>query len=291
MKDKDPKDEEFEQEGQDDINEADDSFGLPDLELTPLEEESEEEEAESSEPASEESEEAVSKEGSESEEEESGQEKEELEQPAYSVEGEDTEGEVSEEAEGEEKKYHVVESEEEDVSSVYKPPKPESNAPKIIGVLVVAIIVVAVGWYFGFYRPGQVAKEKEKARIEQQKKDVEARRLKEQQQKQAEAQRLAEEQQRQQEEDARVAAAQVTTISESTGRYYVIIGSFVDGDMAMDLGNKLSGEGTGTSLIPPFGKKKFYRLAIKDFSSFDEAQASANELKSEYGENLWVLKY
>ena len=43
MKDKDPNEDEFNQDEQDNINEADDSFGLPDLDFNTLEEGTEEE--------------------------------------------------------------------------------------------------------------------------------------------------------------------------------------------------------------------------------------------------------
>ena len=49
MKDKDPNDDELNKDEQDNINEADDSFGLPDLDFTPLDEESEEEATEAEE--------------------------------------------------------------------------------------------------------------------------------------------------------------------------------------------------------------------------------------------------
>ena len=46
MKDKDPNEDEFNQDDQDNINEADDSFGLPDLDFNTLEDEPESEEPE-----------------------------------------------------------------------------------------------------------------------------------------------------------------------------------------------------------------------------------------------------
>ena len=71
----------------------------------------------------------------------------------------------------------------------------------------------------------------------------------------------------------------------------MVVNSFIDDDLAADFANKLAGEGVSSSLIPPFSDKKFYRLAVSDHESFDEAQSNADQLKATYGEGLWVLKY
>ena len=104
MKDKDPNDEELNKDEQDNINEADDSFGLPDLDFNPLDEESEEEEKAEEEAVEEVEEEVIIEEESEADEENSEEE------------------EVAE------------------VRSTYVPPKPESNAPKVIIALLVTIV-------------------------------------------------------------------------------------------------------------------------------------------------------
>ena len=82
-----------------------------------------------------------------------------------------------------------------------------------------------------------------------------------------------------------------TIITEATGRYYVVIESFVDSDMATDYGNKLAADGVGSTLLSPEGKRKFHRLTIGDYDSFVDAQEEANKMKTEYGDDLWVLKY
>jgi hypothetical protein len=240
--------EEFGQDSSDDINEADDNFGLPDVEYKTLDE--------SDEPKPE-------SEGSESE-----KKSQVYSQTSYSSE------------------------ERASSNSGYEPPKAESIAPKLILFAVLLIIAAGAIWYFGFYSPAQ--KKAEKARIEQQRQAAEA----EEAARRAEQQRLARER-AVQDSLARVAAAQaevpevgiMTTISGRTGRYYVVVGSFVDDDLAKDLANKLGQDGINTSLIPPWGTRKFYRLTMSDLESFDEAQARADELKPTYGEGLWVLKY
>ncbi|MBI1767540.1 MAG: SPOR domain-containing protein [Bacteroidetes bacterium] len=91
--------------------------------------------------------------------------------------------------------------------------------------------------------------------------------------------------------NAKPADGTIETLADRTGRYYVVVSSSVDGDLAMDRAKKLSAEGKSTKIIPPFGKWKFYRLCIGDFDSFASAQSNADASKPEYGDALWVLKY
>ena len=261
MEDKDPNDDELNQEGQDDINDADDSFGLPDLDYKPLEE-SEEDAVES-----------------------------ESEDPADTNYADDVSDDFVEEEGGSEEE--VAEQPERRFSS-YREQESSSNGPKI-AIAIFAIVVIAAGiWYFGFYGPAEA----ERAQIEQ----AEADRIEQQRQEELAAQK------RQQEEDAAAQSTEeddeslavveevtergeVSTISEATSRYYVVIGSFIDVDLAMDLGKELAANGVNTTLISPYSKKKLFRLAVANYGSFGEAASAINDLKSEYGENLWVLKY
>lgn len=84
---------------------------------------------------------------------------------------------------------------------------------------------------------------------------------------------------------------EVTQLSSPTGRYYVIIASFIDDDLAMDYGKKLAKQGVGTSLLYPKSEKGFYRLAVADFTSLKEATLKSEELKSTYGNDVWVIRY
>ena len=171
----------------------------------------------------------------------------------------------------------------------YVPPKPESNAPKIIMALLATIVVSVAVWYFVFYKPQ--ADNAEKARIEaESKKAMEARKA-------AEAKKLAE--QRLAEEQAAAAAeekvseeATFSVITEPTQRYYIVVSSSIDADAASDYGKELASKGINTALLSPKGMKKFNRLTMGgDYSTFVEAQEAANKLKSEFGDGLWVLKY
>jgi hypothetical protein len=274
MKDKDPNDEELNKEEQDNINEADDSFGLPDLDFNTLDEESEEEGEE------------------ESKEEDTTEETAEAVEEVEAIAEEEVSTEEETNVEEEDSYEEEVEEEAAPVRTTYVPPKPESNTPKIIAVLIIVILAVVAIWYFGFYRPQAAATEQ--ARIEAEAKATEdARKLAAK--KKTEADRLAAEQTANEaaDEDEQVSSeATFITISESTGRYYIVIESFIDSDMAADYGKELVVKGFSTALLSPQGKRKFHRLTMSgDYGSFVEAQEEANKLKGEFGKDLWVLKY
>ena len=83
----------------------------------------------------------------------------------------------------------------------------------------------------------------------------------------------------------------VTAISAKTGRYYVIIGSFIDGDMANDYAKKLAAQGKQVTLIEPAGQGKFYRLGVLDAASFAEASDELDNLKNTFGQDIWIVRY
>ena len=93
------------------------------------------------------------------------------------------------------------------------------------------------------------------------------------------------------EPEPEIIPGEVRTITERTSRYYIIISSSIDGDLAMDMGKKLAEAGKSPVIIPPYGGKIYYRLAVEDHATFNEAQSRADELKAEMGDGLWVLKY
>lgn len=91
--------------------------------------------------------------------------------------------------------------------------------------------------------------------------------------------------------DETPAVATVDLLGSRTGKSYIIVGSFFDEDLAVDEGNKLAQGGVSTKVIPPFGRARFYRLAVGEFDSFREAAGNIEDYKSDFGENIWVLKY
>jgi hypothetical protein len=184
-----------------------------------------------------------------------------------------------------------VENREESSYSYTPAEEPKSNAPVIIAVIIGLVLVVA-----GFLIYQYVYKPKaEKTRKEQLAKLASEKKVKD------EAARLAKEkeeaeQRRLQEEKAAAAiatpvAGAIETLNERTGRYYVVVSSAIDDDLTMDYAKKIVNDGTSIRIIPPFGKKKFYRLTIGDFDTFANAQIKADEVKSKYGDGVWVIKY
>lgn len=266
MDEKDPKDEELNPQGQDDINEADDSFGLPDLDYKPLDEASEESDeelgTENTDPVEVESEEVEDSDGTEK-----------VEEEPYNYESEGQE----EEEEKPELRYQIEEK--------------SSNAPKILLGILAVIIIAAGVWYMGYYRPQQQEiADAEKAKQEQIAADkaAEAAVLKAERDKAAAA---AAEEARLAAEAEELAKAGVQILTERSGRYYIILESFIDGDFAKDFGNKIAKEGTPSFLIPPYSKKKMQRVGIGSYDSHGEAQSALNDLPSEFGTGKWILKY
>ncbi|MFC4872006.1 SPOR domain-containing protein [Negadavirga shengliensis] len=74
-------------------------------------------------------------------------------------------------------------------------------------------------------------------------------------------------------------------------RYFVVVGSFIDDDLARDYSEKLNKMGKNTFLIHPYGDIAFYRLSVGQFENLDSALATIDEVRSDFEENLWVLKY
>lgn len=167
----------------------------------------------------------------------------------------------------------------------YEEEEEGGGSGKIIGIIVILILLVGVFLAYKFVWVPK--KEKEKLALLE-----EARKKREQATADSLA-RVAEEERIKAEAAAKAKPADGTieTLSDRTGRYYVVISSSVDGDLAMDRAKKLSAAGKSSKIIPPFGKWKYYRLCIGDFDSFASAQSSADASKAEYGDALWVLKY
>lgn len=84
---------------------------------------------------------------------------------------------------------------------------------------------------------------------------------------------------------------EIVRVTERTSRSYVIIGSFVDEDLAMDYATELSGLGNGVKIIHPYGKSKRYRVSIADYSNYGDAASQLNGFKGEYGNEVWALQY
>jgi hypothetical protein len=168
--------------------------------------------------------------------------------------------------------------------------EPKSNAPIIIAVIIGLILVVSGFLIYQFvYKP-----KAEKAKKEQMAKEAADRKKKEDEARLAKEKEEAERMRLEAEKNATPVAppeGAIVTLTEKTGRYYVVIHSDLDDDLLMDFARKLSAQGTGSTIIPPSGNRKFYRLAVGDYETFADAQASADQMKATYGTGIWVYKY
>jgi len=82
-------------------------------------------------------------------------------------------------------------------------------------------------------------------------------------------------------------------INQPTGRYYIVLNSFIDGDLAEDFAQDMANEGVDTRIIPPAESRKgFNRVVLSnEYSTFQAAQTNLGDLKAVFGESIWVLKY
>lgn len=184
----------------------------------------------------------------------------------------------------------VIEEEHEYSSNTSPYDDEPSQWPKII-VITLLLLLVAVGaWYFASYRPKQLAAER--VRQEEIAREELARKLA--------AENVLAETKRQEDEKRRADSlaaltpleGSVESLSDRTGRYYIVVASAIDDDLIMDFANKLKVKGVTCKIIPPFGRTKFSRLAIDSKDNYDEAQTTADGMKGgDYGNEIWVVKF
>lgn len=74
-------------------------------------------------------------------------------------------------------------------------------------------------------------------------------------------------------------------------RYFVVVGSFIDDDLARDYSDRLNKQGEATFLIHPYGEIHYFRLAVGQHENVNLALEAMEEVQGKYEENLWVLKY
>jgi cytoskeletal protein RodZ len=171
----------------------------------------------------------------------------------------------------------------------------KSRAPLIIGLIVALIVLGGAGYYFFVVIP-ENQRQEELAHIEIEKaKKAEEKRLA----REAEEKGLAEEEARLAQEEAVAEAepetetGEITTITQKTGRSYVVVGSFVDSDFANDYSIELAAKGANPKILVPDGGKGFHRVAVGDFETFVEAENRANEVRTDgdFGDQVWPLRF
>jgi hypothetical protein len=83
----------------------------------------------------------------------------------------------------------------------------------------------------------------------------------------------------------------ITSINTPRGYYYVIVGSFIDDDLASDYAHRLAQKGIQVMLIAPPQGQYCFRVAIEQEDTFRNAYEKAEALKAVYGTDTWVMKY
>lgn len=196
---------------------------------------------------------------------------------------------------------NAIDDDELDESNAYKYHTTHDDERKrnpvglIISFVLIGIIVIAIAVYWFFFRePPQkqvvqlpVTEEVEDPAV------IEEEPL--QQETEPEAPAVVEETEPIQptETFAAVDEGSFEAINAPTGRYYIVLNSFVDADLAEDYAQSMAMEGVDTKIIPPSeAKKGFNRVVLSnEYSTWQAAEASLGELKGIFGESIWVLRY
>lgn len=184
--------------------------------------------------------------------------------------------------------HYVPPHHDDDYHHHYEPESP--MWPKVLAVILFLLLAGGAVYYFAVYQPAKKAEaeliaERERSAAEAARK----RKLAED----AEKARLAAEQRRLDSLANVPKQGSLELLSQRTGQYYVVVASAIDDDLLTDFANKLVKEGKAVKIIPPFGKnKQFYRLAIDSRDTYADAQAAADGMKGgDFGNELWVVRY
>ena len=82
----------------------------------------------------------------------------------------------------------------------------------------------------------------------------------------------------------------VNIIKSAQSRFYVISGSFVDYDLAIDYANDLAERGVNATVIAP-ESNWLTRVAIAELSTQENLEIELNKLKQNFGNEIWGLSY
>ena len=111
-------------------------------------------------------------------------------------------------------------------------------------------------------------------------------------------------------ESAPKAIGAISEISQPLDKYYLILASFLDNELAFDYAEKLILSESNVIIIPPFSTSKFTRVAL-EYETFDNkiffiptrriylkvvddeiiSNIGLDKYKDEFDEQLWILKY
>ena len=92
-------------------------------------------------------------------------------------------------------------------------------------------------------------------------------------------------------ESALKAIGAISVKGQPLDKYYLIVASFLDNDLAFDYAEKLILSGSNVIIILDFHVRYFTRVALLEYETLDKANVGLDKYKDEFDEQLWVLKY
>lgn len=92
---------------------------------------------------------------------------------------------------------------------------------------------------------------------------------------------------------ANVATGNLIRVESKAERpqYFIIVGSLPNEKLAIEEANQYFSKSSEIYLISPEEGSRNYRLALSKFGSFRLAAEELEQIKSQYTEELWILKY
>lgn len=87
------------------------------------------------------------------------------------------------------------------------------------------------------------------------------------------------------------APSEILTLSASNGNFYIIVASFLTESKAREQASNLLNNQDTPTILSPFGGSRRYRVAIAGYQTRAEVQANIAQFKSEYGNDIWPLRY
>ncbi|HEY4652080.1 MAG TPA: HU family DNA-binding protein [Pontibacter sp.] len=84
-------------------------------------------------------------------------------------------------------------------------------------------------------------------------------------------------------------AAPVLTVSERTGRFYIITGGYARLENAETGREAVIKNGHEGKVLTPLKGSRLFRVSVADFATAEEAQAAMPEYRKTYGDSIWVL--
>jgi nucleoid DNA-binding protein len=81
----------------------------------------------------------------------------------------------------------------------------------------------------------------------------------------------------------------VLTITEKTGRFYIITGGYSRLQNAETGRDDVRENGHDGKVLTPLRGSRLFRVSAADFATAEEAQAAMNEYRKTYGNSIWVL--